>query len=276
MGEILRNYLIYIFILFGVIIVTAYLIGLMHNLFIRNTGKLGHKLHYITAFIGTPIHELGHLSMNIIFMHKVESYSLLHFQSETGELGYVKYSYNPKSIYQQIGNFFTAIGPIIFGGFVLFVLMFFLANDQYDMVVSESQNIINNQSGLSFSSIFSSLFDYVGEILSIFFSMDFILSPNFFIFTLLSFSVAFHMSLSNADIKNGIKGGLIFLFIILLFGLILGLISPNLLSQVNNVIVTIIYNVMIFFLFTLIINFIITLFGFAYRLIVIGIKSLLS
>ncbi len=274
MGDVLENYLICIFVLFGVIIITAYLIGLMNNLFIKNTGKIGVKLHYITAVIGTPIHELGHLTMNIIFLHKVDEYKLLQFNSKDGQLGYVKYRYNPKSIYQQIGNFFTALGPIICGAFVLYVLMYFLANDQYNMIIVEAKNALNQYSELSTSNLFSTLSNYMIEVFKVFFSIDFILSPNFFLFTILSFSVAFHMDLSNADIKNGIKGGAYFLFIAISSGIVIGLISSELLSEINEVILAITYNVMIFFTFILVISLIMTLLGFVYRFIINLIKSL--
>ncbi len=272
MGEVFSNYLTYIFILFAVFIMTAYLIGFMNELFLKNTGKLGVKLHYVTAIIGTPIHELGHLTMNIIFLHKVDEYKLLQLNSKDGQLGYVRYSYNPKSIYQQIGNFFTALGPIICGGFVLYIFMYFLANDQYNMVIDETVNILDQYSSISLSNIFDILSSYTIEIFKVFFSKEFVLSPNFFLFTILSFSVAFHMSLSNADIKNGIKGGAFFLFIIVLFGILVGLISTNLLTHINELILSITYNVMIFFLFVLVINFIMTLFGLVYRLIINVIK----
>ncbi len=274
MSDIFSNYLIYVFILFAIIIITAYLIGLMNDLFIKNTGKFGVRLHRITAVIGTPIHELGHLTMNIVFLHKVDEYKLLQFNSSDGQLGYVKYSYNPKSVYQQIGNFFTALGPIICGGFVLYVLMYFLVNDQYNMVIDETNNIFNQYSGLSLSNIFEVLSSYTAEIFKIFFSIDFILSPNFFIFTILSFSVAFHMNLSNADIKNGLKGGSFFLLIILIFGVLVSLVSTDLLNKINGVLLSITYNILIFFLFILVINFIITLLGLGYRLIINTIKSL--
>lgn len=264
----MRSYVIYVFVLFSIVIATAYFIGLMHNLFIKNTGKLGFGLQYVTAIVGTPIHELGHLTMNIIFRHKVDSFKLLQLNAPDGQFGYVKYSYNPKSIYQQIGNFFTALGPIIFGGLVLYTLIYVFANEQYDMVIIESKKLISSQNELSLSSVISLMADYVIIILDVFFSIDFVLSPNFIILTILSFSVAFHMSLSTADIKNGIKGGLIFLLFVLVIGILMNFISADFLNSVSGLLVTVIYNVLIFFLFSLVLNLIITIFGIIYKAVV--------
>lgn len=268
MGMAFSNYLVYMLILVGVLVVTAYLIGLMHKVFISKTGKLGYNLHKITAIVGTPIHELGHLSMNIIFRHDVMEYKLLQLSSKDGEFGYVNYTYNRKSLYQRVGNFFTALGPIIWGGFVLYGLMYFLANDQYAMLVTESKNIMAEHTDFSFIDILGSMFDYGIEIVKILFSWDFLLSPNAFILIILSFSIAFHMSLSNADIRNGISGGIIFSIVIFVFGLLFSLISPDLMNEFNNLIVIAIYKILIFFTFALVINLIMLAFSFVYEFIV--------
>src|SRR3989338_501064 len=68
-----------------------------------------------TAWFGTPLHEFGHIIFAKIFRHRVEEISLFRPNKTTGTLGHVSHSYNPKSLYQQIGNFFIGGAPMIFG-----------------------------------------------------------------------------------------------------------------------------------------------------------------
>jgi hypothetical protein len=68
---------------------------------------------YLTA-PGVMIHEIGHAIFCLIFRHKIVEMKLFS-PEEDGTLGYVNHSYNPKSFYQRIGNFFIGTGPIWFG-----------------------------------------------------------------------------------------------------------------------------------------------------------------
>lgn len=63
---------------------------------------------------GVMAHELGHALFCIVFRHKIVEMKLFS-PEEDGTLGYVNHVYNPKSIYQRIGNFFIGTGPVWFG-----------------------------------------------------------------------------------------------------------------------------------------------------------------
>ncbi|MDR3490768.1 MAG: hypothetical protein P4M12_01845 [Gammaproteobacteria bacterium] len=45
-----------------------------------------------TAWLGTPIHELGHALMCLIFAHKIKDIKLLTLNQADGTLGYVSHS----------------------------------------------------------------------------------------------------------------------------------------------------------------------------------------
>lgn len=73
----------------------------------------GHKSIYLTGWIGTPVHEISHVIMCMIFGHKVEEVSLFKPESESGVLGYVVHRYDSKSFYQSVGCLFIGIAPLL-------------------------------------------------------------------------------------------------------------------------------------------------------------------
>lgn len=86
----------------------------------------GHKSIYLTGWIGTPIHEISHVLMCIIFGHKVEEVSLFKPEPDSGVLGYVVHRYDPKSFYQSVGCLFIGMAPL-FGNIVLALTIYNIA-----------------------------------------------------------------------------------------------------------------------------------------------------
>jgi len=76
---------------------------------------------YGFGWLGCSVHELSHAFFAIIFGHKINEIELFKPASNGESLGHVSHSYNKKSIYQKIGNFFIGISPLLSGGIVLFV-----------------------------------------------------------------------------------------------------------------------------------------------------------
>ena len=95
-----------------------------------NLMTIGWGMYLLFAWIGTPIHELSHFLMCLLFGFKVSEVKLFRpFKGKKdGILGYVNYSYNPKNLYQKIGNFFVGIAPMIGGSIVIYILFRFLMN----------------------------------------------------------------------------------------------------------------------------------------------------
>lgn len=85
----------------------------------------------LTAWIGVPIHELGHAIMCVLFRHKIVATQFFPTDTSQGALGYVQHQYNHKSVYQRIGNFFIGIGPIISGITALILLMRYFVPESY-------------------------------------------------------------------------------------------------------------------------------------------------
>lgn len=70
----------------------------------------GHKIWW--AWLGIIVHELSHAVVAIVFGHKIKAISFLQPADANGTLGYVEHTYDPRSGYQTLGNFFIGIAPI--------------------------------------------------------------------------------------------------------------------------------------------------------------------
>jgi hypothetical protein len=157
---------------------------------------------YFTGWIGTPVHEMGHAVFCILFGHRITDIKLYSPNSEDETLGYVKHSFNSKNFYQRIGNFFIGTGPILFGSFVLYLLILFcLPNyrqiseiiSKADMTDSGIFDLIKN-TGRMLSTGTSLLFNI--------FSPENFGKPIFWLFIYLTFCISSHMQLSPSDLKT--------------------------------------------------------------------------
>jgi hypothetical protein len=113
----------YLFSIFGVFFIFGFVLSeLQEKTHRAYTDVFGWKGILFTAWIGTPIHELGHVFFAKLFGHKIDNVSLFSPNYETGGLGHVDHSFNPKNIYHRIGNFFIGTAPLLFGSCVLLIL----------------------------------------------------------------------------------------------------------------------------------------------------------
>ena len=136
-----------------------------------------------------------------IFNHKIIEVKLFRpFEfKEDGMLGYVNYSYNRKSLYQRVGNFFSGIAPIIGGTIIIIVISILLFPSIYDNLnlsinISESKDILKI------------LVDNLEAFYNAIFNLDNIKDIKFWIFIYLVTSISIHMTLSKADLENAKEG----------------------------------------------------------------------
>jgi len=167
---------------------------------------------WLTGWIGTPIHELGHAVFCVIFGHRITEIQLFQTNSEDGELGYVNHSFNPNSIYHQIGNFFIGIGPILLGTCAVFVLSYLLLN----VNVSNAGGLRIASSDLgswnAFTQMIGNLWQSSSALFAEIFSWHNLASWQVYVFLYFVFAIGSHISLSLSDIKGASTG----------FGAILG------------------------------------------------------
>ena len=219
-----------LFRLFGNIIIFGFILYLLSSMTRRIFAKtLGAKTElYITGWIGTPIHELSHALFCIIFNHKISDIKLFTTKSDT--IGYVLHSYDSRSWYQQIGNFFIGVGPIIMGTLIVYFLFLLLAPELKENIFSvkidynKSAGILNMiYSGIS--NIFISILNIFSNIIKNILVSQSYKNIGFWIFIYLSISIASHMELSPADISHAWKGMLVIFAVSLIFNTLIFIIK---------------------------------------------------
>lgn len=212
--------------LFGGVFLFGLSINLVSHLTFNSlANSLGSKGTYLAAWLGVPIHELGHALFCIPFMHRIVKIEFFKPDPLTGTLGYVSHTWNRSNPWQVMGNFFIGIGPIILGCALLLALFYLLVPDGSEALTS----ILVKVNEVNESQSISSYLAIVGS--SSFVMVSLLLTGTnastwqFWVFVYLSFCIASNIRLSWSDIKHTLSG---FLFIIVLFLLI------NLLGYVDG------------------------------------------
>lgn len=209
-------------ILFGPLLLIAFIMNLISGWTERVSCELlGKKLYlFLFGWLGTFFHELGHALFAFLFNHKITEVKFFSFNPEGNTLGYVNHSYNPKSVYQRVGNFFIGIGPIILCLLVLFSFSYLLISVNVFESVSDL-----NVSVESFSSV-DAVLNLGSNVFSVFNNLILLIQDSsiplwrLFLFFYVVFSVGSSVKLSSSDVKGAISGFLFFTFLLLVFNLL--------------------------------------------------------
>lgn len=96
--------------------------------------------------LGIMIHETSHLIAALIFLHRIDAVKLLQFPSTNQQtLGYVRHSWNQQSKYQQLGNFFIGLAPVVGCSLVLAGLGFWLVPNLMHTLMAWGINLSSGQ-----------------------------------------------------------------------------------------------------------------------------------
>lgn len=189
----------------------------------------------IMAAVGTPVHELGHLIAAVIFGKNIIDVQLFRPFSvwKDGIWGYVSYTGNNGSVWGQIGNYFIGIAPLILGGvFILLTFRFIipevykLADEKNDAAWKKARRMKVLRSSLAF----------VGGFIKGLFSLRGFGIIRGILALFIVTSISMHMTLSFADIENGITGFIIIVVLFFIYGLITALAKvPNYIMEAVEV-----------------------------------------
>lgn len=198
----------------GVFVICGFAVRLLSRAFSRLLGSHSGGVFDITSVIGTPIHELGHALMCLLFGHKIQSLKLWSPTHPNGVYGYVEHTYNRKNPWARLGCLFIGIGPI-FSGLAVTVLMLWLCfPTQWDAYLNFSRELTAANTDFSVLlqgvlSLFESIFLHFGD--------DWLRS---LVGILVILPVSLHISLSWQDIKSAAGAIPLYLLIVILFGVI--------------------------------------------------------
>ena len=130
--QILLTSVIQLLSLIGVIIVIGFLLGYLESLTRMYWSRaFGRKGFLLTAWIGVPIHELGHAIMCVLFRHKIVGTQFFPTDTSQGALGYVQHQYNQKVYINELGTSSLELVYIISGITALILLMRYFVPNSY-------------------------------------------------------------------------------------------------------------------------------------------------
>ena len=231
--RILGNLFVQLVFTVGFIMLYGGLISLCNRCFYDACGSTAFRIVRLTGYVGTPIHEYSHALMCVLFGHTVKKISLFGDSKRSKTLGYVEHTYYRKNLYQQIGNFFIGISPILAGGAVILLLVRILVPDMFFAMKGEiTQMRTVLVTGFDADAV-SALLGGIPAMLGSFFSPENFLNPRWWICMVLSFAIAIHMEVSRSDIRSGLRGLLVIAAMLLVADVILGFLFPTALSAVT-------------------------------------------
>jgi|GEM_PF-458617 len=200
------------YLLFGVLL---YLAERMTHVTYAKT--IGWKGILWTAWLGTPVHETAHLVFCWIFRHRVNQVKFFSPDKESGTLGYVNHSYNPRSLYQSIGNLFIGLAPLFVGAAVIYLIFSYLvpggAHHLSSYRVNVDPELMRSSPLLFLDGMKSALLTGVSTVFGMF-KPEFYTNYRFWIFVYLAFCISSHLAPSPEDLK-GAWSGLVVAIIVL-------------------------------------------------------------
>lgn len=198
----------------GVVCLCGLAVRLCARLFSALLGTGSARVFDITAIIGTPIHELGHLLLCPLFAHKVQRVQLWSPKGENGVYGFVEHTYNRKNPWARLGNLFIGIGPIFSGLGVIVLMLWLCFRSQWNEYMISSRALV--ESGADASALF-------GEVFALLSSLPSAFSENLvpaILATVVILPVSLHVSLSGADVKESLSAFPIYTLLVLCFSAI--------------------------------------------------------
>ncbi|PEB51090.1 hypothetical protein CON65_01000 [Bacillus pseudomycoides] len=220
--QIFLTSVIQLFSLIGIIIVIGFILGYLESLTRTYWSRaFGRKGFLLTAWIGVPIHELGHAIMCVLFGHKIVATQFFPTNTSGGALGYVQHQYNRGNIYQRIGNFFIGIGPIFSGITALILLMYYFVPESYS-VFNHTLETTTQSTSINIEMI-QNMFLSAFFLLKSLFTMNNLFNPSFWLFLFIAICISAHIALSKPDIEGSVDGVIAMFIVLFLFNVVAGL-----------------------------------------------------
>ena len=127
------------------IVICGFFNWLCERMFLKLLGRSGYNMLVASAFVGTPIHELGHAAMCLLFRHEIVELVLWQPFSDDGTWGYVRHTHQKDDLYQRLGCLFISAGPIFSGMAVLSLLLAIFFPNAWSIYIADLAEIARSQ-----------------------------------------------------------------------------------------------------------------------------------
>ena len=207
----------------GVPVICGLVVGLCHKIMSLLMGRgFGRGLILTTSIIGTPIHELGHAIMCLVFFHKIDRMVLWQPSSKDGTLGFVTHRYHPKNPYHRLGNIFIGLGPIFSGLGVMTLCMLICFPETLQSYTVAAETLVSDQAG--FLPLLKEGAQMLPDLITEW-SDGAVPLWGRIIGVIVMLAVSLHISLSPADIRGSLDGIPVYLVLTLLATVIVSLVG---------------------------------------------------
>ena len=215
------------FSLFLMLIMVLFL--LQRGVFKLSANMLGGRAIYISAWLGTPIHELSHALFCILFGHKVKRIVLFNPDMQ-GTLGYVTHAYNNRNLWHIMGNFFIGIAPLLGGLLGLYAVTLWLLPDPSILFSLLKQAVFDDAASIQVTHLVH-LFDGIVDVLMNAYKT----SPwQVIVWGYGCAAISLHLSPSKEDLKGAWVGFSVFLMLCLILSFVMSLLEVNFNLHLNQ------------------------------------------
>ena len=205
----LMNWLGLLLVLFGPVVLFAAAIHILQRTTQRRLAeRFGWKSVLWTGWLGTPVHELSHVVMCLVFRHRIDDVSLFEPDPESGRLGYVRHSWRVGNWYEELGNVFIGLAPLIGGSATLLGLLWIFYPDTFAGPVVAT---INTGGVTPVSATLGAILTEVWGLVTQLLQWSNLTTVKFWVFVYLVLCVGSHMAPSWSDYRGTGRGTLLLL-----------------------------------------------------------------
>ena len=208
----------------GAVVICGLCVSLFRWAFLSMMGGgFGRGMVMTTSMLGTPVHELGHALMCLLFGHRITKMVLWQPSAPDGRLGYVTHAFRSRNLYHILGNLFIGIGPI-FSGLAVLTLAFWLG---FPETFSEYMTAASDMAaeGENFFTLLAEGLKMLPRLPEEWAYSDEVPAWGRVIALVVILAVSQHISLSPEDIKGALTAIPLYLGIVLILTVICGLIG---------------------------------------------------
>ena len=201
----------------GVMLACGLAVEVCYRLFFLLIGRrAGRFFLFMTSWLGTPLHELGHAMMCVLFAHRIEFIRL--FPTRAGD-AMVEHSYNKRNPYAAFGNLWIGLGPIFSGLAVIIAVLYFVYPVSMQAFGASLRLLLEGKGQVG------DLLPAIGGVIrGLFLEQTRVLWVRILSLFVL-FSVALHVRVSTADIRGmliGVPGYMLLSVLLALIAILMG------------------------------------------------------